>query len=409
MTDKTTLITDAPCPACGHHISVPFYDGGAQPLATIAWPESHEAALAMPKLALDFVSCVECGHIFNRAFRYSDVPYTDKPNLMFNRGAGWSQFIHGIQEELLSHLSDKPVVVEIGHGDGSFLAQLASLRPNGRYIGFDPHGARGNIAGVEFNDALFHPMEHLPALKPNLIIMRHVLEHFESSLNFLQQLSFAVAWHGTACLAYLEVPCVDRVFDTQRTVDFYYEHNSQFTTSSFTKMLERAGLKPEKIGHGYDGEVIYGLVGLATHPARLTHAKNALAFHHAATESKPRIQEQLSVFLQEGRSIAVWGGTGKSAAFMQRYDMDNTRFPHVVDSDAQKAGTFVPGTGQVIRHADWLIDNPQDIIIIPPQWRAADIVSEITRKNIRYQAALIEHHGRLVDFMHSDHPYKKEG
>jgi len=49
------------------------------------------------------------------------------------------------------------------------------------------------------------------------------------------------------------------------------------------------------------------------------------------------------------RPVAIWGGTGKSAAFMNRYAVDAARFPIVVDSDPAKVGTFVPGTGQEIR------------------------------------------------------------
>ena len=37
---------------------------------------------------------------------------------------------------------------------------------------------------------------------------------------------------GIAPLAYFEVPCIDTAIASGRTVDFYYEHSSQFTTAS---------------------------------------------------------------------------------------------------------------------------------------------------------------------------------
>jgi hypothetical protein len=103
--------------------------------------------------------------------------------------------------------------------------------------------------------------------------------------------------------------------------------------------------------------------------------------------------------------VAVWGGTGKSAAFINRFGMDAERFPTVVDSDAQKAGTFVPGTGQEIRFRDYLLEHPVDVIVIPPQWRARDILGEMDRAGIRCASVLIEHEGRLVDFHRDPHPY----
>ncbi len=93
------------CPACGHHVAVPFFDGGDQPLATIAWPESAAQARDLPRLPLDFVQCVRCTHIHNAAFDYGHVPYSSKPNLMFNRAAAWSEFIRGLQERILAPLA----------------------------------------------------------------------------------------------------------------------------------------------------------------------------------------------------------------------------------------------------------------------------------------------------------------
>jgi hypothetical protein len=103
--------------------------------------------------------------------------------------------------------------------------------------------------------------------------------------------------------------------------------------------------------------------------------------------------------------MVIWGGTGKSAAFINRYGLDRVRFPIVVDSDPAKVGTFVPGTGQEIRFRDWLKDNPGSIVIIPPQWRALDIVLEIERAGISFKQILIEHHGELIDYFHDSHPY----
>src|SRR5215212_10091069 len=105
------------CPACGYHVAVPFYDGGAQPLATLAWPASIAEARSMSPLPLAFDS---------RA-----VPYSDKPNLMFNSGLRWTGHLRSMRQAMLERLTDTPSVVEIGHGDASFLAALSRTRPHG--------------------------------------------------------------------------------------------------------------------------------------------------------------------------------------------------------------------------------------------------------------------------------------
>lgn len=397
---------EATCPACGHHVAVPFFKG-EQPLATIAWPASAEAARTMPILPLDFVRCVDCGHVFNRAFDYAAVPYTDKPNLMFNKGALWSGFLTEMQATLLSRLPERPTVVEIGHGDGSFIAALAAARPEGRYFGFDPNGAAVGEGAVELRAELFEPNRHLDELEPDLIISRHVMEHLANPLGFLQRLCFAVAHTGSDCLLYLEVPCIDRVIETGRTVDLYYEHNSQFTTKSFSRMLTRCAAVVETIGHGYDGEVIFGLARMSASRDQVKIADEAARYDAGTRLADQVIRGQLMALHASGRSIAVWGGTGKSAAFMNRYGLDAVRFPVIVDSDPAKVGTFVPGTGQEIRSRDWLKKHPVDVVIIPPQWRAADIIVEMDRAGIVTEAAVIEHGGRLIDYFEDPHPYHR--
>src|SRR5258708_3778552 len=133
------LLRTSTCPACGYHVAVPFYDGGHQPLTTLAWPRSRDEAQAMVRLPLTFVRCVECGHVYNSSFDYAQVPYSKKPNLMFNKGALWSHYLESVRDLILAHLPEQPTVVEVGCGDGHLLRALAKSRPGGRYVGFDPN------------------------------------------------------------------------------------------------------------------------------------------------------------------------------------------------------------------------------------------------------------------------------
>jgi SAM-dependent methyltransferase len=396
--DVALALAPATCPACGHHVAVPLFDGGHQPLATLGWPATAAQARTMPRYLLRFVRCVECGHVFNAAFDYRVVPYTDQPNRMFNQGAGWTAHLARIQEAIRARVPANPVVVEIGHGSGRFLGGLAASGPPGRYIGFDPHGVSRSTGGaVEFRQALFEPACHVHELRPDLIISRHVLEHLANPLGFVQSLAFAAAAARLETRLYLEVPCIDRALATGRWADFYYEHNSHFTTGSFTTMLARGGTEAERIALAYDGEVIYAFARIGRRPAQLRRAAEALTFREAARQSIETIRRQLADLVAAGRTVAVWGGTGKGAAFIAQLGMDATRFPIVVDSDPDKAGTFVPGTGQEIRHRDWLLTHPVDVIIVPTRWRARDIVAEMACCGIRAARVLIELGGRLVD------------
>ncbi|RMF90864.1 MAG: methyltransferase domain-containing protein [Nitrospinota bacterium] len=401
------LVSACPCPACGHQVAVPFYEGGAQPLATLAWPRSAEEARSMKRLPLAFRRCVECGHVYNTAFDYKEVPYSQNPNRMFNRGRLWQEHLCRVRNLIVERLPPYPTVIEIGCGDGHFLQALAQAGPAGYYIGFDPNSAAGTATHqVEIHRTLFDPLTHLAEYRPDMIISRHVLEHLMNPLGFMQLLAFAASWHEVEADLFLEVPCIDRVFETGRTTDFYYEHNSHFTTTSFTHLLQRCADVVELVERGYNDEVIYGLARIGVHPAQARCAREAIAFRNQALAMRTTIRQTLEQYIAAGKTIAIWGGTGKAAALINSLGLDADRFPLVVDSDPEKVGTFVPGTGQEIRFRDHLLLQPADIILIATQWRAQDIVLEIEQHHIPYQQILLEYRGRLVDYFADEHPYK---
>lgn len=404
------LLQSAMCPACAHHVAVPFHDGGYQPLTTLAWPSTKEEARAMERLPLDFLRCVSCGHVFNRAFDYTQVPYSDKPNLMFNRGSVWKEHLGRVVDLILGALGQSPTVVEIGCGDGHLLEALAQRQPAGRYIGFDPHASVSETirehASIEIQHSLFDATKHIESYEPDLIVSRHVLEHLDNPLGFLQSLAFAVTWKSTSTRLFIEVPCIDRVFETGRTTDFFYEHNSHFTTTSFRHLLARCSSNVEHIELGYNDEVIYGLAHFEPQAQQAMIARQAVRFVKQTTTAHREVKRQLDEVAKSGRSIAIWGGTGKAAAFINRYGLDAKRFPLVIDSDSAKVGTFVPGTGQSIRPRDELLQQSVDVVLIATQWRAQDIVLEMQQHGIAAGQILLEHQGRIVDYFRDAHPYK---
>lgn len=393
----TVKPVSARCPVCGYHVGVPFFDGGLQPLATLGWPASAAEAQGMQKLPLDFVQCPACTHLYNRSFLYGAVPYQENPNLMFNNGHYWKKHLAEVQKLLSPILPDQPAVIEIGCGAGHFIRELAENCRDGRFIGFDPNARNDAGQRVEFYPRLFEPFEDIAAFKPDLLIVRHVLEHVTELAGLLEPLAWSASQQGKPCYLFAEVPCIDRIFATGRLSDFYYEHASHFTSGSFQTLLQRMG-ELTTIGRGYDDEVIYGLVRLDIPENMRSVARKAGEFFSSSGTSLETISQQLSELHLSGLSVAIWGGTGKSAAFMHHFGVDAGRFPLVVDSDPAKVGTYVPGAGQKIEFRDVLKEKPVDVIIIPCHWRLHDIIAEMKSEGIVADRVLIEQDGQLVDF-----------
>jgi hypothetical protein len=91
------------------------------------------------------------------------------------------------------------------------------------------------------------------------------------------------------------------------------------------------------------------------------------------------IAAELRAWYYTGLRIAIWGGAGASADFLEIHGLDAHRF-------------------RMIRYLDWLLENPVDIILIPSEYRAADIVHQIDAARIAYDGILIPRDGHLVDF-----------
>ncbi len=396
------------CPACGYTVAKMIFDAGIKPLATIAWAETETEAKAVQAFKQEYIQCLNCAHVWNHLFDWEYVPYGNKPNKMYNNGSQWKKHIEYLKKWLSDKIPTNPTVVDIGCGDGSFLISMAEqYGSKGKFLGFDPSGdVDPEQKEITFNRALFLPLEDTKNYKPDLFVMRHVIEHLTAPSSFLHSLAWGASNYEKPTYLYCEVPCIDRVFETGRLADFYYEHPSQFTTSSFTRMLSTAGNIIDII-HAYDGEVICGLVEL-TPSAEQTKISNSAGMYCLATSTSiHRIRRELEDLISKGESIAIWGGTGKCASFMHHYQMSCKDIPLVVDSDERKWGTFVPGIGQEIKCPSYLLEHPVDILIVPTQWRTQDILIEACSMDLAFKQVLIEHEGSLIDFISGEHPYDK--
>ncbi|MFQ5768863.1 MAG: class I SAM-dependent methyltransferase, partial [Acidobacteriota bacterium] len=147
-------------------------------------------------------------------------------------------------------------VLDIGCGNGIFLSRWMGRMKQFRGIGVDPaySGPASACAGrLRFIADTFRP-KHV-AMRPALILCRHLLEHVENPVEFLQRAAAAARAHDGIPL-FVEVPDLDWILVNRAYWDFCYEHCNYFTADSLAFCMERAGMRVEEVSKAFGGQYL---------------------------------------------------------------------------------------------------------------------------------------------------------
>ncbi len=387
------------CIVCGSYILEPLYRPKDQPLAALSLPNKREDALSAPRYPMDFHMCASCGHIFNVAFDYSLIPYQNDSNLMYNAGSVWANYLQDAAKLIEGYGLKEKTVVDIGCGDGGFLKLLFDLEPNARYIGFEPGIEADNAVfeGVEIIKDFFLANRDMKEYSPDVIVCRHVIEHLESPREFVERIAYFALSVGISPIFVAEVPNIQNALNDLRVADYLYEHVSNFTPASLRTLFEICGFEVLELIGGYGDEVSLIIAKLKKEDGKLQTAKKAKQIREKLLLQKTTLDTTLKELKTKNKSIAIWGATGKGASFINSFELNADDYTIVVDSDERKCGRYTPGTGQLIRHSTYLLENHCDVIVATTNWRVCDISEEIKRRGIRCEKLLIVRNGNVEE------------
>lgn len=359
------------CRSTKHH---PLYRWDEVPLSVVGLPHSSDEAKAMAALTMNVRRCAMCGHVFHTDFDYEKVPYKTGSNLVYNRAKSWGHYQRELAHEWITRYSlSGKTILEIGAGDGTFLVPF--LEAGATCIAFEPGPDADTLAarGVTVHREVFSA-DRLKSVRPDAIVCRHVMEHLDDPLDFLESIALATDSFDVAPLFLGEVPQIDKAIAEIRINDFLYEHVSNFTSRSFRTLFERAGYAVSEHASRYHDEVVTCVARPVDGGTRRSIRGESEAFLSRVDSGIARVREQIASLARHG--VALWGGTGKGAALITMYGLGPDLCPTVVDSDPRKVGAYVPGTGQKIESPDVLVKHPVDSIVLCTQWRARDIERE---------------------------------
>lgn len=308
------------------------------------------------------------GFVFNSAFKPELMVY-DKD---YQNEQGYSkvfrQHLFEVMKIIKDHFWSKSIL-EIGCGKGKF---LEILKTHGFSItGIDP-AYEGDLP-----DIVMEPFSPALGMKGDAIILRHVLEHINNPLDFLQSI---YETNGRKGLVYIEVPCLDWIIEHRAWFDIFYEHVNYFRLADFDRIFGTI----LNSGRLFGGQYIYVVADLSS-----------ILLEQEANFEEVRIPDDFFTNLDRSiidlrnrgeQKVILWGAASKGVIFaIQLWRRGGVKPDLVIDINPAKQGKYLPVTGLQV-------SSPEDSV---RQFRPGDILLIM---NSNYFSEIVEAAGKDLSY-----------
>lgn len=320
----------------------------------------------------------EFGFYFNS--KYQSVEYDS--NRYQNEQANSEIFVRHLQniaEEIVKKFGKRINVVEVGCGKGFFFGILSdqnftSLR------GFDK-----TYQGDDRRIVKRYIAERDMPLNADVLILRHVLEHVQQPVEFLNELA---ELNGKGCDFVIEVPSTDWIIANSTFWDFTYEHVNYFTSESFRRIFGQCEIK-----RVFSDQYLLAFCGSDSLKARrsLLNRESRLLNEMLKSVSKNSL---FDFALKHAGRYWIWGAATKGiliAYHLAGFDGGSARHPEgIVDINPAKQNKFSAGTGIPIFSPDSFLTLLRDgdrVFVVNPIYEreVAEFVRVATTKQVKIE------------------------
>ena len=257
-----------------------------------------------------------------------------------------------------------------------------------RGFGFDPSYAGATAAGGDkpfvVRREYFGAKGAATIIRPSLVSCRHVLEHVQDPVAFLQELRVTLEACGDAVL-YLEVPSGEELLSSSGLWDYLYEHVSYFSARSLTAVLRAAGFEVLATRRDFNGQFLCAEARIAPTPSPVYqrddgHGNSEQAILDAARAMLHRLAhwKRWAGELPSGNKVALWGAGSKGVMFLNLLGIAAPgKIDQVVDQNVDKHGRYVGQNGQEIVAPEALRDGTVDQIVLMNGIYKAEVSSRL--------------------------------
>lgn len=330
--------------------------------------DTEQEARDCPKGDMHLVEDLTTGLVYNAEFRPEFMVYDKHYQNEQAVSPLFQQHLDTVANIIDQRLG-KERIVEVGCGKGHFLETL--LAKGFDVTGFDPtyEGVNPRVKRQYFAPGVIE--------KANGLILRHVLEHIQNPIGFLEQLKIT---NGGSGRIYIEVPCFDWICEHKAWFDVFYEHVNYFRLKDFKRIFGEV----VESGRLFGGQYLYVIAELASLKTPVIDPNDRVDF---PGDFDGNIKEQNRT---EQNRTAIWGGASKGVIFALLKARAGQPVSTVIDINPAKQGKFLPGTG---------------LLVMAPEQGLAEmqIGSTIYVMNSNYLEEIKKMSGYIFNYIEIDH------
>jgi hypothetical protein len=329
------------------------------------------------KAPLLLTYCGNCSHVFNRT--YDDelaeaAQYEEEYENSQMFSPRFRRYAEELSDELIAtyDLHHKNIV-EIGGGKGDFLRILCDRGKNyGASFGPSYKPEPGDDIPTNVRFVVDYYTEKYTSVPADLIVCRHVLEHFSRPRDLITTVRKAVS-NRKDLSVYFEVPSGNFILRERAFWEFIYQHCSYFTKRSLVTLFSECGFKVRDVRERFGGQFLTIEACAASGDGSSKNGdcgelvKTAASCEAIGPAFNACVANWLDYFEKQranGRRVIVWGAGAKAVTFLNIVDQGRSTVSHVVDVNPRKVGRFIAGSGQEIVEPNALRELRPDVIIL---------------------------------------------
>ncbi len=203
----------------------------------------------------------------------------------------------------------------------------------------------------------------------DLVICRYLLEHCDKPVKMLQSLSYLLNAGGSLLI---EIPDSKKFLESCDYSFIWEEHLLYFTDTTLRLLVKIAGfqiIKSFRFPGALEDALVYILKPILkkeiTNAISIQYKKNLFQKYKTNFNSTNKnYHEALELLVRNGKKIALFGAGHQAIMFINLFKLDRY-LTCIIDDDANKIGTFFPGTDLKIHSTkDAFNSDKIDIILL---------------------------------------------